>query len=404
MDLNRNNMLKLGCLIAFGILFYVVVSKLGNVLGFVQTLMRILFPIVLGACMAFILNIPMRGFERLLLRCKDKGPGRFVRRHKRAFALVMALVAVVAVLTLVLCIIIPQIGITLSDIPDTFMAFWDRLVAWANETAWVKEYILPHLDINSVDWKQIWNSFGDFVFSGAGTIISLSISFASTLFGAIVDFVLALFFAVYILVEKDTLGLQGKKILYAYFKKETVEKVIGFLRLASTTFSNFFAVQCVEACILGMLFFIVMTLFQFPYALAISVSIALTALIPVCGAFIGCAIGAFLIVMVSPVKALWFIVVFLVLQQLENNLIYPKVVGDTIGLPAIWVLAAITTGGSLLGIPGMLIFVPLFSVLYVVFRGVVAKRLKKRHIQIADDGTVIWCEEPKEAEQESTEE
>lgn len=395
MNLNKGNMIKIAGLMMFAILFYLLMSKLGIVWEFFLSVVNIFLPIILGACIAFVLNIPMRAYERLLMRCKDKGVGGILRRFKRGIALVLALLSVVAVLTLVLCIVIPQIGTTLSDIPATFMEFWNKIVIWANETPWVQKYILPHLDINSIDWASIWKSISDFVYSGAETVITVSLDFATSLFSAIVDFVLAMFFAIYILVEKDILAVQAKKLLYAFGNKEKVEKFLGLMKMASDTFSNFFTVQCVEACILGLLFFIVMTIFQFPYAMAISVLIGVTALIPVCGAFIGCGVGAFLIIMESPIQAVWFVVVFLILQQLENNLIYPKVVGNTVGLPAIWVLAAITIGGSMLGVVGMLIFVPLFSVLYVLLRTEVARRLNLRRIHISADGKVEWCEDKK---------
>ncbi len=398
MELDKKNMLKIGGLIAFAILFYLLMSKLGIVWDFVRTVFEIFFPIILGACIAFIINIPMRSFEKRFARLGENGIGGFFRRHRRSFSLVLALVSIVAVLTLVLCIIIPQIGVTLSELPETFSKFWDRIVDWANATPWVKQHVLPYMDLSKIDWKAIWESANDFIFSGAETVLSASVNFATSLFSAVVDAVLALFFAVYILLEKDKLLLQAKKVLYAFCKKDWVGRFLGLMKMTSETFSNFFTVQCLEACILGLLFFIAMTVLRFPYALVVSVLIAITALIPVCGAFIGCFIGAFLIIMVNPMQAVWFVIMFLILQQLENNLIYPRVVGSSVGLPAIWVLAAITVGGSMLGVAGMLIFVPLFSVLHCLLRTAVAKRLHMRHIYIDANGTVRMSERQENAE------
>ncbi len=397
MELNKKNMIKIGGLIAFAILFYLLMSKLGIVWDFVKGIFEIFFPIILGACIAFVINIPMRAYERQFRKIKKTtGVAGFFRRNCRSFSLILAFISIIAVLTLVLCIIIPQIGITFKGLPDTFKMFWDKIVTWANETAWVKEYILPYLDISKIDWEQLFASVKSYIFSGAETVLVLSFNLASSFFSAIVDTVLAFFFAVYILLEKDKLIVQSKKVMYAFCKRQWVNEFTTLMKMASDTFSNFFTVQCVEALILGMLFFIVMTILQFPYALAISVLIAVTALIPVCGAFIGCVIGAFLIVMVNPIQAVWFVIVFLVLQQIENNLIYPRVVGNSVGLPAIWVLAAITVGGSMLGVAGMLIFVPLFSVFHAVLRSTVAKRLKMRHIYVNENGTVCLSS-PREA-------
>ena len=179
------------------------------------------------------------------------------------------------------------------------------------------------------------------------------------------------------MLQKEKLGRQAKKVLFAFVRKGRAEAALEVLALTYKTFSSFLTGQCVEALILGSMFVIAMTLLRLPYALLTGIVIAFTALIPIFGAFIGCAVGAFLIFMVSPVQALIFIVLFLVLQQIEGNLIYPHVVGNSVGLPSIWVLAAVSIGGSLMGIVGMLIFIPLMSVFYALFREVVYIKLRQ---------------------------
>lgn len=390
MELNQKNLIKLVLALFAVILFYLLMNHLGIIWRVFLYLFDVVFPIILGCCIAFLLNIPMRAYERQLGKLERKRHGKFFHRHKRGLALLLTLLSVAGVLAFMLGILIPQLAATVAELPTTFLGFWNRLVKWANENEWIRTNIVSKLQLEKIDWNQVWESVRSFVFSGAGTVLSASISFATSLFSGIVDFFLAICFAVYILFQKDTLGVQMKKILYAFLKKERAERVLQLSVMIEETFSNFFTVQCLEALILGCMFFVSMTLLRFPYALPISLLIAVTALIPICGAFIGCFIGVFLIVMVDPVRAVWFVVLFLALQQIEGNFIYPRVVGSSVGLPALWVLAAITVGGSLLGIVGMLIFVPLFSVLYVLLRETVARRLRAKHIRVLDNGRVKW--------------
>ena len=230
------------------------------------------------------------------------------------------------------------------------------------------------------NWDSIIQTAIDFLKNGAGSVLNSTFTVARTVISYLVNFFIGFVFACYILLQKEKLSRQIKKVLYAFLPEKAVQKTLDVASLSYRTFSSFVTGQCLEAVILGTMFFVVMSIFQFPYALLIGVVIAFTALIPIFGAFIGCVIGAFLILVVNPMKALMFIILFLVLQQIEGNLIYPHVVGGSVGLPSIWVLLAVTVGGSLMGVLGMLIFIPLFSVLYALFREFVYKRLKERGI------------------------
>lgn len=226
------------------------------------------------------------------------------------------------------------------------------------------------LSKKAIDLAQDWGS--GLLSSGSGFIGGV-VSGVST-------FVIGLIFSFYILLQKEKLSRQARQVFYAILPERRADRLLEVLRLAERTFSSFLSGQCLEACILGTLFVVAMTLFQIPYALLVGVLIALTALIPIVGAFIGCAVGALLIAIDDPWKALWFIVLFLVLQQVEGNLIYPHVVGSSVGLPSIWVLFAVTLGGSLMGILGMLVFIPVCSVLYALFRGYVKDRLVQKAV------------------------
>lgn len=237
---------------------------------------------------------------------------------------------------------------------------------------------IEKLQIEEIDWMEIGKHISRFLTSGMGSVLSSAYTMASNIIGGVVDSFVAVIFAIYILAQKEKLADQGRRILKAYLSPHACDKVQYVLRLLASNFSHFIVGQCTEALILGCLFLVSMTIFRFPYALVISVLIAMTALIPIVGAFIGCAVGAFLILMTDPFQALWFVVLFLVLQQVEGNLIYPHVVGNSVGLPSIWVLVAVTVGGSLFGVPGMLFFIPLTATIYMLFRDRVNERLRQR--------------------------
>ena len=219
---------------------------------------------------------------------------------------------------------------------------------------------------------------------GAGNVINSTVSAIGSFVSGVATFVIAFVFACYVLLQKEKLKVQVKKVLYAFFSEKRVEWILEVCSLTAKSFSSFFTGQCVEAVILGTMFFIAMSILNMPYALLVGVLIAFTALIPIFGAFIGCVVGAFLILMVDPMKMLVFVVTFLILQQIEGNLIYPKVVGSSVGLPSIWVLAAVSIGGSLMGIVGMLIFIPIVSVVYTLFKASVYKHLRKKRRDISD--------------------
>ena len=214
-----------------------------------------------------------------------------------------------------------------------------------------------------------------------GVILQLTRTIVGSLVSGVATFFIAFSFACYILFQKEKLHIQIRKVIFAFLPKEKAEAFFQVCSLTYRTFANFLTGQCLEAIILGCMFCVTLSILRMPYALLIGVLIAFTALVPIFGAFIGCAVGSFLIFMVSPKQAILFIIVFLVLQQIEGNLIYPHVVGESVGLPSIWVLAAVTIGGNLMGIVGMLVFIPLLSVFYTIFREYVYLHLKKQHIK-----------------------
>ena len=379
MEWKKENLRGLLLVICGGIAFYSLLQNLPAVAMAVGWVLGILGPLLLGGAMAFILNVPMRAIERRLFPVR---PGKQVK-GRRPMALLITLLAVIGVLVLASSVIGPGIAEAVRSLAAQVPAAAERL--WA-QISRLEQY-LPMLesllaDWNMEDWKNITQKAAQLLQSWGGGILSSGSMVIGGVVSGVSTFVIALIFAFYILLQKEKLGRQGRQVLYALLPERRADRTLEILRLSSRTFSSFLSGQCLEACILGTLFVVSMTIFRMPYALLVGVLISLTALIPIVGAFIGCGVGALLIAIADPWKALGFIVLFLVLQQVEGNLIYPHVVGSSVGLPSIWVLAAVTLGGSLMGILGMLVFIPLCSVLYALFRDYVKTRLSQRHVPV----------------------
>lgn len=370
MNLNRKNLRKIRGLILFTAVVILALMKFDMLCEVVVFLIGIIKPFILGGMIAFVINIPMRFFEtRLFKRIRIKG--------KRALSLVLAFLAVILVITLVAVTVIPQLAATIRELTNKIPVFWNDIIKQleiifaANPTLLES---LSHIETLEIDGKNIFNTVWGFLQNGMGNMLTSTFSVASSIVSSTVSFFIALVFSVYVLVQKEKLGSQFKRTLKAYASPRIYENTLKVCSLLNQNFSNFITGQCTEAVILGLMFIVSMTVFRFDYAVMIGVLIAFTALIPIVGAFIGCFIGAFLMMVDDPVKAFWFVVLFIVLQQIEGNLIYPHVVGNSVGLPSIWVLAAVTIGGSLMGIFGMLIFIPLLSTAYMLLREDVNRR------------------------------
>ena len=375
MEWTRQTVKSLLLVVCGGVAFYCGLQHLGVVAGAVAWLLGILSPFVLGGGIAFVLNVPMRAIERHLFPNQ-----RRLTKLRRPLALVLTLVALTGVLTLAFCVIGPGIKDAVvsiaAQVPDAFDRLYQRLLGLEQYLPQIKDLVG---DL-AIDWKSLSQKALSLAQSWGGSLISSGGGLMVGVVSGVSTFVIGLIFSFYILLQKEKLARQGRQVLYGLLPLKQADRALEVLRLAERTFSNFLSGQCVEACILGTLFVIAMTIFRMPYALLVGVLIALTALIPIVGAFIGRAVGALLIAITDPWKALAFIILFLVLQQIEGNLIYPHVVGSSVGLPSIWVLAAVTLGGKLMGVGGMLFFIPLCSVLYALFRDFVKGRLAEKKV------------------------
>lgn len=353
---------------------YFLFERAGGVLAALQSLLGIVMPFVAGGCLAFILNVPMRFFENRVFGFMTGKP--VLQRLKRPLSILIVVALVVTVVCLLMSLVIPQIRVTVESIVRAlpgFIARVDELLAPYDIS--VSQYLGDSLKLPTND--EMNTELGQTL-----ELLLRGVAFSGSVIGTVYDNVLSVFFTImftfYFLFAKERLMRQTRRLMQAFLKPKHLRRVNYVASLTARTFSSFLTGQCLEALILGGLFFLFMTIFGMPYQLLISLFIAVMALIPVFGAWIGCITGALLILMVDPVTALWFVVMFLVLQQLEGNLIYPHVMGNAIGLPSLWVLFAVVLGQGLMGIVGMLLFIPLTSVLYTLLRELVDHRIAKQ--------------------------
>lgn len=376
---NISNKLKQNILLGtYLIALYFMLSNMKYVLSAFGNILGILKPFIIAFCMAFILNLPMTFFENKVFNFLDSQKSPFVRKLKRPLSILATFITVIGLVISLALFVIPElissISTLLNAVPDYVRSF-EKLI---NQYISSAEILQNAYDTLMTTWKELLTMVGGLLTTSLTSILTTTISITS----GVVNFVLSIVLTIYMLASKETLLYHSKKILYAFIFKPLADKIIRVIRLSNTTFSKFITGQCIEAVILGILCFIGMNIFSMPYSLLVSVLIGVTALIPVFGAFIGTIPSVFLILLINPMQALWFIVFILCLQQFEGNVIYPKVVGNSVGLPAIWVMLAMLVGGSTLGLIGMLIGIPVFSVAYQLIREYTNKRLDSKQINL----------------------
>ena len=380
--MDKKQMKSIMLLILFTVMLYVGLQNIDVVLGVLGTMIGLVFPFILGGGIAFVLNVPMSFLERNIFGRGRLKNSRRAAKASRPVSLVLALLLVILIIMIAGFVILPELGSTVMGLGKGIETGIRNLQIWIDSTFQNNSAIVEWANSLEIEPQKMVDSIMGVLQNGVNNILSsavtVTVGIANTAMNASIAFV----FACYILIQKEKLMVQAKKALFALLPEKTVKYLLHVCSLANNTFSRFVTGQCIEAVILGTMFFVAMTIFRFPYAMLVGVLIAFTALIPIFGAFIGCAISFLLILLVSPVKALLFLILFLVLQQIEGNLIYPHVVGGSVGLPSVWVLVAVTVGGSLMGVAGMLIFIPLVSVIYALFREWMYKSLKKKGVQV----------------------
>ncbi|MBS6886919.1 MULTISPECIES: AI-2E family transporter [Clostridium] len=367
----KSNLLLATYVVVLAFIF-INIKSVGNIFG---STMGMLKPFLIAICIAFVLNIPMKFYEEKVLDKVIKQP-----KKRRPLAIILTIITIIAIVVGLVLFIIPQLvesGSTLvKNIPDYVKT--------------LEMFMAEHFSKTEV-FDELWNqvlSMGENIIKVVGqvtgSLVSQVVDITVGVTSTIINFFMGILIAIYILLSKEKLGIQAKKILYAFFDRIKADKVMEVARISHDKFSKFITGQCIEAVILGGLCFIGMTIFSMPYALLVSTIIGVTALVPIFGALIGTIPAAFIIFMVEPMTAVWFVILIVVIQQIEGNLIYPMVVGNSIGLSAIWVLLAITVGGSTFGILGILIGIPLFGVLYTLLSTITNSKLKEKNIKVED--------------------
>lgn len=373
-------------LLCFGL--YALVNHLESLVAAFRVIGDLLEPLTVGAILAFLLSVPMRALERLFCKIQQKRKWKVRERLNSTLSLIITYLGAFLIIFLVLYSLIPELINAAPNIVSALETGVGKLVSFLqgyNINTEKLETVLSGIDLDPVV-NQLVNNYAQ-ILQTSWTAVGSVVSFFTV---AVTGFVIS----IYILANKKKLLGQVRRVLYAYLRPATVERIGQVCKLTNETFSNFISGQCMEAVILGLMFFVAMSILRLPYSLVISVFISFMALIPYVGAFLGCAVGVVLILTQNPMQALIFVVTFLVLQQVEGQLIYPKVVGSSVGLPGIWTLVSVYAGGRLFGIVGMLFFIPLTSVVYSLLRINVNQRLHRRNEQ--EDGAAGQGEEKRE--------
>ncbi|MBQ8618777.1 MAG: AI-2E family transporter [Clostridia bacterium] len=387
MQLSRDTKRFLLFLAAFFAALLLCMNHVASIAGGVSYALTLLSPFVVGACMAFIISVPMRLFDRILSRKGKSGKPFVGDQRRKPLSMVLAIMLILLLLVLFGSIVVPQLVDTAASLAGSVMRFVPTAQRWITELmTWLEGYPQVHEVIAPMvpDLNQLASSLINFVQKYAGIVASSLVSNVSSLFGSATDVIISFVFAIYILLQTKTLSRQSKKLLYAFLPTPFCDEIVMVARLAHKTFFSYVTIQCTEAVILGALCFAGMMIFRFPHALVISVIMLFCALIPIYGAIISCVIGAFLVLIESPMQALGFVAFILILQQLETNLIYPRVVSTSINLPPMWVMLAVTVGGGLFGVVGMLSAVPVCSIAYTLLADAAKVRLTQKNLSVYD--------------------
>ncbi len=359
------------------ILLYWLLYETDRVTAIFGGIYKVLSPFIIGAALAFILNVPMRAIEKVLKFIKKPG-------LRRGLSITTTLLAVALVLAGVVYLLVPQIMATVESLiavlPEFFERVKQRAITFLNENPELMDLLMEYTEFENINWSEWIEKVISLLTGGLTKVLDTALLAVVGLSNGIFNAILSLVFGLYCLSRKEILARQGRRLLYSFLPEKAADETIRIFRMTNATFSNFISGQCLEALILGCMFAVAMTIFGMPFMPLVSVIIAVTALVPIVGAFVGCVLGAFFILVQDPMLAVWFVVMFLVLQQIEGNMIYPRVVGSSIGLPGMWVLVAVAVGGDLMGVGGMLLMIPVASVLYTLAREITTRRLELRGI------------------------
>lgn len=368
----KKDIIKLILFTVIIIFAFIYIKTIGSFLAY---LINIFMPFIIGIFIAFILNVLLNFVENKLFKKLNNKNYKTWSKLKRPVSVIITFIIIITIIVFILGLLIPQLQNTVSLFTKNFDTYKEQTIEILNNFGINSESINNY----STSINNLKNEITSYINNNRNEIMQITIGVASSFLGSITSIIIGIVFAIYILLKKEDLSRQFKKILKAYLPEKYERRIEEIANLSNITFGNFISGQCLEALIIGLLCFIGMLLLQIPYASTISVLVGFTALIPVFGAFIGTFIGAFLIFMVEPFKALIFIIFIIILQQLEGNIIYPKVVGKSVGLPSIWVMVAVTIGASIYGVLGMILSVPLCSILYSIIKTDVNLKIEEKN-------------------------
>ena len=347
---------------------YLGIHYWGNAANVLKTFLGASIPLIVGAVMSYPLNILMSFYEKHLFSKSEKSA---VVKSRRGLALTLALLTLTGLLALIIALVVPQLTSCIKLLIAEVPTFFSMVVEKLSEFEFVPDDIISAL--SKIDWKSRITDIIKTVYSGIGSVMDVVVTTVSSVVSGVTTAFLAIIFAIYLLLGKDKIGSQVKRVMHHFIPEKFTEKFDYVCKIADDSFHKFIVAQCTEALILGGLCTVGMLILRLPYAAMIGAVTVVTAFIPVVGALLGGAVGAFLILMESPVKALVFIIFIVLLQRIEGTLIYPRVVGSSMGLPSIWVLAAVTLGGGIFGVAGMMLSVPVASTAYTLLRNEVNK-------------------------------
>lgn len=377
MELNSKNIKKILLTVFLSAIIIAGVFDFAGVTRFLGQIFSYISPIILAFCIAFVLNVPLNALENRIFKFMDKSRFKFIRKLRRPICMILTYLLSLGIISLLVLVIIP-------DIIDTFIFIVDKLPSFVtSSTEWLTDTLIgfgfaeEDLPIMKLDLSSITPTLKDWLSSYSGKIVGDAVTITTSLIGGVFDAVFSIVISAYILAQKERIGKFSKKVIDTFVPEKTAKTVYHVAKQASESFSRFIGGQLTESVILGLLCYIGMLIFRFPNAPIISVLICVTSLVPVVGALVGVFIGALLILITNPIKALFFIIFIIILQQIEGNLIYPRVVGKAVGLPAVIVISAVLVGGNVGGILGALISVPLSATLYVLLKEKIENRNKK---------------------------
>ena len=374
MELNSKTVKKILLIILLGSCIFTAAQNYDRLFALIGRILSVASPVITALCIAFVLNVLLTALETKAFKFMDKSKKAFVRRMKRPLCLALTYLIAFGLIVLLIAFIIP-------DIADTFIYLAERLPSFMTEArVWIEDLLekfnlsqslIPNIKI---DWNSAANAIKDYVIGYSETIFGSAVSFTTSFASGIYKLVFSIMISVYILACKERIGRFTTRFIDAFLPKRSANTVYHISSTTYEYFSKFIGGQLTESVILGTLFYIGMTIFRFPNAAVISIFIGVTSLVPIVGATVGVIVGFLLILITSPIKAILFIAFFVVIQQIEGSLIYPKVVGKSVGLPGVIVVCAVLVGGNIGGILGALTGVPVSAILFVLVKEAIAKR------------------------------